>query len=403
MRTVVLLSSLIICSGLGYYVYQDSLAAVDSSPKSPQDSFVSVQVVTSQRCDLDERVDLVGSLEAVDQVQIRSRIIGYLDRLPYDVGDSVNAGEIVVELSELTYQERVSRAGQSQKIAIAQRGAAIARRDLIQLEVQRFKDLARSGVSTEQQQEDAEARLAVAEAEISLEEARVSEARTEILHAEAALSELRIATPIAGIVAERTVEVGDLAKSEEVLLRIVNLKRIRTVVHIVERDYEKIRTGQPAVIGVDSVPDMTFNGTVIARAPVIDPETRTARVMIEIDNKGEQLKPGMHARVTIVASHRDDAQVVPISALQERNGQQFVFVSHAGTVARRCSVTTGIRDGELVEILTGIEPAAAVITLGSRLVQDGSSIHVTPAAWNPEDSVAVSGRDGNIPGITVGD
>ena len=202
MRTVVLLSSLIICSGLGYYVYQDSLAAVDSSPKSPQDSFVSVQVVTSQRCDLDERVDLVGSLEAVDQVQIRSRIIGYLDRLPYDVGDSVNAGEIVVELSELTYQERVSRAGQSQKIAIAQRGAAIARRDLIQLEVQRFKDLARSGVSTEQQQEDAEARLAVAEAEISLEEARVSEARTEILHAEAALSELRIATPIAGIVAE---------------------------------------------------------------------------------------------------------------------------------------------------------------------------------------------------------
>jgi len=231
----------------------------------------------------------------------------------------------------------------------------------------------------------------------------VSEARTEILRAEAALSELRIATPIAGIVAERTVEVGDLAKSEEVLLRIVNLKRIRTVVHIVERDYEKIRTGQPAVIGVDSVPDMTFNGTVIARAPVIDPETRTARVMIEIDNKGEQLKPGMHARVTIVASHRDDAQVVPISALQERNGQQFVFVSHAGTVARRCSVTTGIRDGELVEILTGIEPAAAVITLGSRLVQDGSSIHVTPAAWNPEDSVAVSGRDGNIPGITVGD
>jgi len=403
MRTAVFLSSLIICSGLGYYVYQESLASVDSGSRSPQDSFVSVETVRSQRCHLDERVDLVGSLEPVDQVQVRSRIIGYLEKLPYDVGDSVRAGEIVVELGDLTYQERVSRAGQAQKVAIAQRGAAIARRDQIQLEVQRFKDLARSGVSTEQQQEDAEARLAVAEAEISLEEARVSEASTEIQRAEAALSELRIATPISGIVAERTVEVGDLAKSEEVLLRIVNLKRIRTIVHIVERDYEKIRSGQPAIIGVDSVPDMTFNGTVIARAPVIDPETRTARVMIEIENSGEQLKPGMHARVTIVASHRDNAQVVPVSALHERNGRQFVFVSEADSVARRRFVTTGIRDGELVEILSGIDPAATVITLGSRLVQDGSSIRVTRAAWNPADSVAVSGHDGSVPGSTDGD
>jgi len=403
MRSAVFLSSLIICSGVGYYVYQDSLASVDSSPKPEQNTPVAVEVVTSQRCDLDERIDLVGSLEAVDQVQIRSRIIGYLDKLPYDVGDPVEASDIVVELSELTYQERVSRAGQAQKIAIAQREAAIARSNLIQLEVQRFKDLARSGVSTEQQQEDAEARLAVAEAETALEVARVSEATTEILRAEAALDELKIVTPISGFVAERTVEVGDLAKSEEVLLRIVNLKRIRTIVHIVERDYEKIRTGQTAVIGVDSVPDMAFSGTVVARAPVIDPETRTARVMIDIENRGEQLKPGMHARVTIVASHSENAQVVPISALQERNGQQFVFVMEAESVARRRFVTTGIRDGELVEILIGIEPAAAVITLGSRLVQDGSSIHATHAEWNPADSLAVSRPDGEPSGITAGD
>lgn len=403
MRITAFLFSLILCAGAGYYVYDESLASVDTEPKPKKDESVSVEVVDSQRCDLDERVDLVGSLEAVDQVQIRSRIIGYLEKIPFDIGDAVRADEIVIELSELTYRERVSKANQAHKVALAQQGAATARRDQIQLEVVRLKELAADGVGTAQQQEDAQSRLAVAKAEIGLEEARVSEASAELNDAKKALGELKIKTPISGVVAERSVEVGDLAKSEEVLMRIVNLKRIRTVVHVVERDYEKVCKGQKATVEVDSVSGKTFTGNVVARAPVVDPETRTARVIIDIENTGEFLKPGMHARVSIVASHRNDAQVIPISALQERNGRQFVFVSESEKVARRRFVTTGIRDGELVEVLSGIEPDASVITLGSRLVQDGSSISATRADWDPGDSLAVSNSLPIAVGAEAGD
>ena len=390
MRIAAFFISSILCLGAGYYVYDESLASVDSEPKQKKDEAVSVETVASQRCDLDERVELVGSLEAVNQVQIRSRIIGYLDRIPFEIGDSVEAEDIVVELNELTYLERVSKANQAHKVALAQQGAATARRDQIQLEVARLKELAADGVGTAQQQEDALSRLAVAQAEIGLEEARVSEASAEFDDARKALDELKIRSPISGVVAERTVEVGDLAKTEEVLMRIVNLKRIRTVVHVVERDYEKVRKGQEATIEVDSVPGRTFTGNVVARAPVVDPETRTARVIIDIENEEEVLKPGMHARVAIVASHRDDAQVIPISALQERNGRQFVYVSESDKIARRRYVTTGIRDGELVEVLSGIESDAMVITLGSRLVQDGSTIATTQADWDPVNSLAIS-------------
>jgi RND family efflux transporter MFP subunit len=393
MRIAAFFISLIFCVGAGYYVYDESLASVDSEPKQKKDEAVSVETVASQRCDLDERIDLVGSLEAVDQVQIRSRIIGYLDRIPFDIGDSVEANDIVIELNELTYLERVSKANQAHKVALAQQGAATARRNQIQLEVARLKELAADGVGTAQQQEDALSRLAVAQAEIGLEEARVSEASAEFDDAKKALDELKIKTPISGVVAERTVEVGDLAKTEEVLMRIVNLKRIRTVVHVVERDYEKVRKGQEATVEVDSMRGRTFTGNVVARAPVVDPETRTARVIIDIENEEEILKPGMHARVAIVTSHRDDAQVIPISALQERNGRQFVFVSESDKVARLRYVTTGIRDGELVEVLSGIEPDATVITLGSRLVQDGSTIVATQADWDPRNSLAVSDSD----------
>lgn len=403
MRIAAFFISLIFCLGAGYYVYDESLASVDSEPKQKADEAVSVETVSSQRCDLDERVELVGSLEAVDQVQIRSRIIGYLDRIPFDIGDSVEAEDIVVELNELTYLERVSKANQAHKVALAQQGAATARRDQIQLEVARLKELAADGVGTAQQQEDALSRLAVAQAEIGLEEARVSEASAEFDDAKNALDELKIKSPISGVVAERTVEVGDLAKTEEVLMRIVNLKRIRTVVHVVERDYEKVRKGQEATIEVDSVPGRTFTGNVVARAPVVDPETRTARVIIDIENEEEILKPGMHARVAIVASHRDDAQVIPISALQERNGRQFVYVSESDKIARRRYVTTGIRDGELVEVLSGIEPDVTVITLGSRLVQDGSTISATQADWDPVNSLAVSRSQNLSSGVEAGD
>lgn len=390
MRIAAFLLSVLGSLAVGYYVFENSLDAVESESKTAKDDPVSVEVVESQRCDLDERVDLVGSLEAVEQVQLRSRIVGYLEKLHFDIGDQVEANDVVVELNELTYLERVSRAAEAMKVAVAQRSAAIARRNQIQVEVSRLKELAADGIGTEQQQEDAQSRLAVAQADIGLEEARVSEAQAELERARRALDELKIASPISGVVAERTVEVGDLAKTEEVLIRIVNLKRIRTIVHVVERDYEKIRKGQEASIEVDSVSGQTFPGNVVARAPVIDPETRTARVIIDIENRDELLKPGMHARVTIVASHRDDAQVIPISALQERNGRQFVFVSDGDRIARRRVVTTGIRDGELVEILNGIEPDASVITLGSRLIQDGASIVATRATWDPTESLAVT-------------
>ena len=403
MRFAAFFVAVLLCLGVGYYAYEGSLASTETKPRPKKDESVSVEVVSSQRCDLNERVDLVGSLEAVDQVQLRSRIIGYLEKLPFDVGDSVEANDIVVELNELTYLERISKATEAKNVAIAQRKAAVARRDQITVEVERLKELAADGVGTEQQQEDAQAKLTVAEAEIGLEEARVSEASAELKRASEALDELKIVTPISGVVAERTVEVGDLAKSEEVLIRIVNLNRIRTIVHVVERDYEKIRKGQEASIEVDSVSGETFTGNVIARAPVIDPETRTARVIIDIENQGKLLKPGMHARVTIVASRRDDAQVIPISALQERNGRQFVFVSEEERVARRRFVTTGIRDGELVEVLTGIEPEASVITLGSRLIQDGASISATRASWDPAESLAVVRPDQIASSAEAGD
>ena len=378
MRLAAFLLSAAICAAIGWVISQDSLASTVTEPKAKEAEVVAVAAAPVSEQTVEDRVELVGGLEAVTQVAIRSRVSGYLTGLEFDVGDPVDMDVVVVELDDKTTQELLSRATAAERVAQAQLDAQKSREEQAQRQVERYRALGRSGVSTDQQLEDAESAWAVARAEVKLEEARLSQAQADLERSRLTLEELQIRSPVSGFVAERNVEVGDLARAEDILLRIVDLSTVRTVVNVVERDYGKVRVGQQATIRVDAVPAKSFPGIVVSKAPVLDPGTRTARVMIEIRNPDLLLRPGMHARVTIVADRHRDALVIPLSAMLERDGEQFVFEVDADSTARRRTVSTGIRDGDVIEVRQGLSPESRVITLGSRLVQDGSLLDVSP-------------------------
>jgi RND family efflux transporter MFP subunit len=378
MRLAAFLLSAVICASIGWVIYQDSLASTATEPKAKEVEVVAVAAVLVSEQTVEDRVELVGGLEAVTQVAIRSRVSGYLTGLSFDVGDPVDMGVVVVELDDKTTRELLSRAMAAERVAQAQLDAQKSREEQAQRQVQRYRTLGESGVSTDQQLEYAESAWAVARAEVKLEDARLSQAKADLERSRLALEELQIRSPLSGFVAERNVEVGDLARAEDILLRIVDLSTVRTVVNVVERDYGKVRVGQPASIRVDAVPGGSFPGIVVSKAPVLDPETRTARVMIEIRNPDLLLRPGMHARVTIVADRHRDALVIPLSAVLERDGEQFVYEVDADSTARRRTISTGIRDDDVIEVRQGLGPESRVITLGSRLVRDGSQLDVSP-------------------------
>ena len=378
MRFTVFLISAVICASIGWVIYQDSLASTATEPRAKEVEVIAVAAAPVTEQTVEDRVQLVGGLEAVTQVAIRSRLSGYLTGLSFDVGDPVDMNTVVVELDDKTSRELLSRATAAERVAQAQLDAQKSREEQAQRQVERYRVLGRSGVSTDQQLEDAESAWAVAKAEVKLEAARLSQAKADVERSRLALQELQIRSPLKGFVAERNVEVGDLAGAEDVLLRIVDLSTVRTIANVVERDYGKVRVGQQASIRVDAVPGESFPGIVVSKAPVLDPETRTARVMIEIRNPDLLLRPGMHARVTIVADRHRDALVVPLSAVLERDGEQFVYEVDAESTARRRTVKTGIRENDVIEVRQGLGREARVITLGSRLVRDGSRLDVSP-------------------------
>jgi RND family efflux transporter MFP subunit len=383
MRYVAFVLSLAVCGYGGWYLYQESTAAANKQVKEKIDKTIAVNAVKVQSRDIRETVELVGSLEAVSHLDVRTRVAGYVRKLSLEIEQTVTAGQEIILLDDRSHRELLAKAMAAELVVKAQVEAQNARKKQIENEIARLKTLGE--ISTEQQMEEAKSRLAVAEAEVRLEEARLDQAASDVKRARFAMEELRITTPIQGVVAERNVELGDLAKPEDVLMRIVDLRKIQTVVHVVERDYHQIKNGQIASIRVDAVPGRSFVGTVVRKSPVLDADTRTAKVIIEVNNDAAlSLKPGMHARVIIVSQRKNGARVIPDTALHERDGRKYVYIVE-GTppTAKQREILTGIQDGDAIEVIGGLGPDAEVITLGSRLVKDGAIVDVSIDDWKP--------------------
>jgi membrane fusion protein (multidrug efflux system) len=166
------------------------------------------------------------------------------------------------------------------------------------------------------------------------------------------------------------------------------------VANLVERDMRRVPTGTPAIVEVDAYPDEKFKGRVSRVAPVFDPATRTAEIEIEVVNTDYRLKPGMYSRVNLTIATRADAITVPRNALVDVQGQNGVFVAHTadsargggqtgqtgttgaqgGLTAKFVPVEVGIRTGEQIEIVKGLNDGARIITTGASALKDGDRI-----------------------------
>lgn len=364
------------CLGVGWAVFQDSLWHSSQVDAPTASQLVAVEVTRPQRRDVQDSLELVGSLVAGRDVEIRSRVAGRILGLSVDLGDEVRAGQVLIQVDDLQQRELVRQASAARKVTVSEQAAQRVRVEVARREKDRVEKLTRSGVSTPQQRDLAKSQLAIAEAELKLADSKVAQAESALEHSKLALAEREIRSPLDGRVAARLVQTGDLAKPDVALLRIVDLSTVRTAIHVGESDFRRLRTGQEAAVSVDSYP-RTFVGRVERMAPVLDPLTRTAVVYVAVENSAELLKPGMHSRVRIVLERHADVLVVPMTALVDSPAGRVLFVVPAGKETAQCKeIQTGLIDGQYVEILSGIGPQDRVVTWGSHLVEDGQVVQV---------------------------
>ena len=197
------------------------------------------------------------------------------------------------------------------------------------------------------------------------------------------LSYTEIRAPIDGVVSQRFIKLGNTIDVNAPTFQVTSLEPLISYLHVPEREYRRLESGQTATLHVDALQGTTFEGTVARISPVVDPATGTFKATIEVYDETLRLKPGMFARINIVYDMHVDALQIPRSAIIDEAGESSVFVVSDETAHRR-NVRTGYVENGLVEILDGLGDDEAFVLVGQSGLKEGSKVTVIDAGETRE-------------------
>lgn len=203
-----------------------------------------------------------------------------------------------------------------------------------------------------------EAQNRLEKAEISLEQARRN------------LENATLVAPFSGTIASVDVNIGDKISLNSKILHLVDLSHLRVETSVDEFDVGKVRVGQQAKIFLYALPDHALAGKLskVAVMPAQGQGTAVYPVIVDISNPGHAIRPGMGAEANIVVAKNENMLLVPSSAIKESDGKEVIYILAEDQIIP-VSVTLGISDEEVTEVVKGLEEGAQVITSSEEVIE----------------------------------
>jgi membrane fusion protein (multidrug efflux system) len=297
---------------------------------------------------LEVTITAVGTVEPENRVVVTAQEAGLVTALHVREGDTVEAGDVVVELDD-----RELRAQLAEEKA-----------RLVEAESQwgRAEQLIADGLVTQAEADSAKATYLV------------SKARVEALQTR--LSFARVTAPVAGVVTVRHVELGDVVAANTPVVVLAAGRRVLRV-PVSELDVVHLSPGDPAKVSVDALPGVEIPARVARIFPAADRTSRQVTVELVLENVPSQVRPGFLARAELVVSQVQDALMVPEPAVQRGSEiPQFVYVVKDG-IAKVRPVTVGVRQGGRAQVVDGLAPGETVVVDGAALLKDGAMVTST--------------------------
>jgi membrane fusion protein, multidrug efflux system len=325
--------------------------------------FTSVDIVRLTPRLLSTQLLLPGTLQAVSQATVRSKVSAEVRRVAVREGDRVRAGEIVVELD--TAQLRMQ---------LAERQAALesARAQLAQTERIRQVNaqLVKQNFISQNAFDAADAAQRSQAAAVAVAQAQLEQTRLQ-------LSDAQVRAPIAGLVAKRHVQPGEKVAYDAPLVSIVDLARLEIQAQAAVSEIARVSTGMPAEVEIEGLAERRFVGRVERINPSAEPGSRTINVYVSLANEDALLRAGMFARVRLRSTGENELPSLPASALQDEAGQAIVWLIVDGRLIKR-TVTVGRRDEQAqhVEILSGLNREDRVLATKFDNLRDGLAARI---------------------------
>ena len=333
-----------------------SLACSRPSQERSVDLTVPVTVTPAGLSTIESTITATGTLRSVREAEIPTEVKGNLylvdvDGLRLSDGHRVEAGQVIARLENEEWIVGANVA--SRKLA----------RQTAEHTVKEKAALFERGLATEVDLNNA--KKALADAVASYEEARIKVNKTEVR------------APISGVMTEVTqITQGTEIRANEVIGKIVDYHQVLVDLRIPNSQVLAIALGKPVRVSNYAFPDKVFEGKITAVDPVLDPTTRTLRVVATVENPALMLRPGMFVRTEIVKAAHRDVVVVPKKLVVKRQNQDVIFVEESARAQMR-TVETGLESRDSIEIVDGIEEGDRLITSNYETLRGRTRVRVT--------------------------
>jgi membrane fusion protein (multidrug efflux system) len=332
----------------------DSETSTDAEEEEIQP--VPVETMSPVRGDIYATYTGTAAIEAFAEAEVIAKVDGEIRKLLVEEGDYVNANQVLVRLD-----------GDRLRLELNESRARLLK---LQRDHARNEELRNKGLISQGDYEKIQYDLEALQASFNLRSLE--------------LDYTGIRAPIAGVISERYVKLGNTIKTGDPVFRVTSLDPLVAYIHVPEREFHRIKADQSVLISIDALPGPPTAASVTRVSPIVDPATGTFKITIEIHDADGRIKPGMFGRMDIVYDRHVNVLQVPRSAIVSRTDSDSVFVVEDGVGIRK-EVETGFSENGMVEIISGLTDTDKIITVGHIGLKDESKVVVINEDANVDD------------------
>ncbi|MFO0502459.1 MAG: efflux RND transporter periplasmic adaptor subunit [Acidobacteriota bacterium] len=380
MRSVL---AVLVLLGAGCGTRQGSPAVAGPAPP------VAVSVAPVLREDLAREWEMAAEFRPWQEIDVNSRIAGYVNTMPVEIGDVLRPGQLIAQLEVPELQQELAQAQAVRKrseLEVVRAESEVTRAEatlrIRQLSYDRLAAVAkqRPNLIARQEIDDVAARLQEAAVQ---EQVRVSEAAG--LRGLAMTQYTKVTAPFAGVVTQRYESPGAMVQGgSKPLIRLSRVDRLRLVLPVPESIVSRVKVGAPVEVRVDAVASVV-QGRVMRSAGMLNRNTRSMETEVDVPNPGYVLKPGTYAVATITLEAHAGALAIPIQAIRAAGTnvsearQQLAIVNTSNQIEMR-EVRLGLETPEWVELVSGLNEGDRVVIGNRGDLKAGQTVEPRPLA-----------------------
>lgn len=336
--------------------------------KTEASSTPTVAVITAQPGAPVEEIVLPGTVQAWHEATIYARTSGYMKSWTADIGAHVKEGDVLAEIDAPDLDAQFHQA--QSDLATAE-----ANNQLAQVSAKRWLELLKTKSVSKQ---DADTKAATAAADL----ASVNSAKANLDHLQQQENFKKVVAPFDGTITKRNADVGAMinggnngtATTGQDLFHIAQTDKLRVYVQVPENNAASIKPELTAELHFPQVPQKTFTATLARTADALDPTTRSLMIELEVDNADSSLLSGGYADAHIKIPAAKDMIVLPINALQFRDGMHAAVVKNNHIALT--PVTLGRDYGKTVEVVSGLSAGDSIVINPPDSLEDGQEVRV---------------------------